>query len=53
MTIKLARTDHPVHELIVARWSPYAFDSRPVERERIGFTAVAIPDRPCYRRIDG
>ncbi len=33
MTIKRARTDHPVHELIVARWSPYAFDSRPVERE--------------------
>ena len=28
--IKRAAPDHPVHELIAARWSPYAFDSRPV-----------------------
>lgn len=29
---KEAATDHPVHELIARRWSPYGFDSRPVER---------------------
>ena len=28
-----AATDHPVHELIAARWSPYAFADRPVSRE--------------------
>jgi len=27
---KVAKTDHPVQELIAGRWSPYAFDSRPV-----------------------
>ncbi len=27
-----AATDHPVHELIAARWSPYAFAERPVAR---------------------
>lgn len=27
---KKAETDHPVHELIAARWSPYGFDGRPV-----------------------
>ncbi len=30
---KQAVTDHPVHELIAARWSPYAFADRPVSRE--------------------
>jgi nitroreductase len=25
-------TDHPVHELIAARWSPYAFADRPVPK---------------------
>jgi nitroreductase len=28
--IKQAATDHPVHELIGRRWSPYAFADRPV-----------------------
>jgi nitroreductase len=28
-----AATDHPVHELIAARWSPYAFADRPVAKE--------------------
>ncbi len=28
--IKYAHTDHPVHELISRRWSPYGFASRPV-----------------------
>ncbi|MDH3716646.1 MAG: nitroreductase family protein [Planctomycetota bacterium] len=29
---KKATTDHPVHELITARWSPYAFADRAVEK---------------------
>ena len=28
---KLAQPDHPIHELLSRRWSPYAFSSRPVE----------------------
>ncbi len=28
-----ASTDHPVHELIVERWSPYAFADKSVNRE--------------------
>lgn len=32
---KHARTDHPVHELIARRWSPYAFDERPVSDEEL------------------
>ena len=28
--IKMARPDRPVHELAIRRWSPYAFDDRPV-----------------------
>src|SRR2546423_5138341 len=31
--IAQARTDHPVQDLIAARWSPYAFADRPVARE--------------------
>lgn len=27
---KIAATDHPIHDLLAKRWSPYAFDSRPV-----------------------
>jgi nitroreductase len=27
-----AATDHPVHELLAERWSPYAFADRPVSR---------------------
>ena len=30
MTQKIASTNHPTHELIARRWSPYAFDDRPV-----------------------
>ncbi|HEY5658876.1 MAG TPA: nitroreductase family protein [Myxococcota bacterium] len=33
MDAKLAVTDHPVHALVKARWSPYAFSSRPVSHE--------------------
>jgi nitroreductase len=28
--LKLATTDHPIHELIAERWSPYAFAEKPV-----------------------
>jgi nitroreductase len=30
MTDKRASTDHPVNELVATRWSPYAFQDRPV-----------------------
>jgi len=30
--VKLASNDHPIHELITKRWSPYAFDSRSVAK---------------------
>jgi nitroreductase len=29
------KTDHPVLPIITERWSPYAFDPRPVEREKL------------------
>ena len=32
MTMRVT-TDHPVHDLIAARWSPYAFSDRPVAKE--------------------
>lgn len=30
MADKKASTEYPIHELLTQRWSPYAFDSRPV-----------------------
>ena len=27
---KSASTDYPIHELLATRWSPYAFQDRPV-----------------------
>jgi nitroreductase len=30
MPDKKAKTDHPIHEFLAARWSPYAFADRPV-----------------------
>src|SRR3954449_10659023 len=30
---KDARPDHPIHELLAKRWSPYAFADRPVSEE--------------------
>ncbi len=32
-TLKQAKPDHPVHELIANRWSPYGFADRPVSPE--------------------
>ncbi len=33
MSVTVTKTDHPVHELIASRWSPYAFADREVPRE--------------------
>jgi len=30
MSDKKASPDHPIHDLLAARWSPYAFDDRPI-----------------------
>lgn len=30
---KTAKTDHPIHELLATRWSPYALDPRPVPKQ--------------------
>ena len=30
--VKQAHTDHPINHLLAERWSPYAFDSRPVSK---------------------
>ena len=32
---KLAKTDHPINELIAKRWSARAFSTRPVERSKL------------------
>ena len=32
---KDAQVDHPIHELLAVRYSPYAFDARPVERSKL------------------
>lgn len=32
---KHAQTSEPIHDLLAGRWSPRAFDSRPVEREKL------------------
>lgn len=35
MTEKLALNEHPIHDIIRSRWSPRAFDARPVEQEKL------------------
>lgn len=30
-----AQPDHPIHDLIAARWSPYVFDPKPVEPDKL------------------
>jgi len=32
---KQAGTDHPIHELIASRWSPYGFSNRTVSKENL------------------
>jgi len=34
-SIKQAALDYPVHPLIASRWSPRAFDSKPIENEKL------------------
>ena len=34
-SLKKARNDHPIHPLLAERWSPYVFDPRPVEPEKL------------------
>lgn len=34
-TLKIARTDHPILPALAGRYSPYAFDLRPVERDKL------------------
>ncbi|MFQ5597032.1 MAG: nitroreductase family protein [Nitrospiria bacterium] len=33
MTLKKASNDYPIHPLVAARWSPYAFSDRPVAED--------------------
>jgi nitroreductase len=33
--IKRAQNNHPIHDLIAERWSPYAFSLKPVEAEKL------------------
>lgn len=35
MTNKRANTDFPIHEILEKRWSPRAFDSKKIEREKL------------------
>jgi nitroreductase len=35
MSVKIPKPDHPIHDLILHRWSPRAFTNRPVEREKL------------------
>jgi len=35
MSIKQASPDHPIHSLLADRWSPCAFDARPVPRQEL------------------
>jgi nitroreductase len=34
-SVKRAKPDHPIHDLIAARFSPYVYEPRPVEREKL------------------
>ncbi|MEA5509031.1 nitroreductase family protein [Crocosphaera sp. UHCC 0190] len=52
---KLAQNHYPLHELIKQRWSPLAFNSRPVEPEKIGslleaarWAASCYNDQPWF-----
>jgi len=51
--VKRASTDHPIHDLIATRWSPYAFDSRAVSKadvlslfEAAGWAASSYNEQP-------
>lgn len=33
--MKPAQLDHPIHDLLAARWSPYGYSDQPVERHKL------------------
>ena len=39
---KLAESAHPIHDVIARRWSPRAFDERPVEQETLKSSLGAV-----------
>ena len=52
---KIASTSVPIHEIIRQRWSPRAFDARPVEPEKLRslfeaarWAASAYNDQPWF-----
>ncbi|MGB5594777.1 MAG: nitroreductase family protein [Crocosphaera sp.] len=52
---KPAQTEYPIHELIKQRWSPLAFNTRPIEPEKIGslleaarWAASCFNDQPWF-----
>jgi nitroreductase len=46
---KTASTDHPIHDLLAERWSPLAFDARPVSPEALRSVLEAARWAPsCY-----
>jgi len=52
---KVAAVDHPVHQLIATRWSPYSLDPRTVEREQLlscleaaRWAASSFNEQPWY-----
>ena len=49
---KPARTQFPIHELIARRWSPRAFDERPIEARAAARTCITAPESPADQRID-
>ncbi len=46
---KPAPTQHPIHDLLLRRWSPRAFDGRPVESEHIASLFEAARWAPSSR----
>ena len=53
--IKQPTTDYPVHPLIASRWSPRAYDTKPVENEKLQrifeaarWAASSSNLQPCY-----
>jgi len=42
---KPADTQHQIHDLLRRRWSPRAFDDRPIEREKLQSLFEALGGR--------
>ena len=52
-TAKTAKTTHPIHDLLAQRYSPYAFEPRPVEKPKLlacleaaGWAASSYNEQP-------